>query len=231
MDIFSLPIIQQVFFWVFLGLFVVASILHLIYSFRENAKLRRWTKPFCLLFLGAAICAMRPDAYLIYIGAWLGCIGDTLLIKKKKKFFIMGASSFLLGHLCYIAHTILFLQNAGIMQWWGPLIVVGVGIVIVIIAIFPLRDFVTKNIGLAVAGAFYVTALLLLLGIAVTAVACGYWKFFIVMAIGALLFIGSDTLLSFTIFRHDIKRKDFYIMLSYLLAELGVLFGLALSVL
>ena len=66
---------------------------------------------------------------------------------------------------------------------------------------------------------------------AIVAMSFGYWRFYAVMTVGALLFIVSDTLLSFTIFRHDIKRKDFYIMLSYLLAELGVLFGMALTVL
>ena len=231
MNIFELPVIQQVFFWIFLALFAGVSVSHLVFSYKENKKLRRITKPFCLLFLGAAMAAIRPDAYLIYIGAWLGCAGDTLLIKKSKKFLLLGATSFFLGHLCYIAHTILFLQAAGGFPWWGILVTVGVGLGIALIGFFPLRDFVTKNFVLGAGMALYVSALLLVFGMSIVAMTFGYWRFYAVTAVGAVLFIGSDTLLSFTIFRHDIKRKDFYIMISYLLAELGVLFGLALTVL
>jgi len=44
---------------------------------------------------------------------------------------------------------------------------------------------------------------------------------------GALFFIISDTTIAYTYFYRDIKRRDFYIMIPYLLAELGLVLGLA----
>lgn len=41
----------------------------------------------------------------------------------------------------------------------------------------------------------------------------------ILIFIGVIIFILSDSILSFTTFILDIKRRDFYIMLTYLIAQ------------
>ena len=52
----------------------------------------------------------------------------------------------------------------------------------------------------------------------------------IFMAAGYLLFFVSDCTLIFTTYIKDIKRRDFPIMLTYLLGEFGIVFGLILAI-
>ena len=86
--------------YIFLGLFVVASVLQLAFAFIENQKLRRKEKICCMMMLGLAAVFAFPDQPLIYVGAFLGMIGDWCVLRKKT--FNIGVVSFFLGHLAYI---------------------------------------------------------------------------------------------------------------------------------
>lgn len=225
----QLSLAQKILFWVFIGLFAICAIFHLVVSFQEKARLRRISKPFLLLFLGAAIATIAPKQYLIYLGAFFGFLGDTLLIKKTKQFLLAGLVSFFLGHLCYIATLIVLFVQKGILPYWAYIMIGGAYIVGVILLYFPMRDVTNKNKVLGFGGGVYLTTLLTLLACSILGLALEVSDYLALALIGTVFFIGSDTLLVVTLFRHEVKRKDFYIMLTYLLAEMGLLFGLALS--
>ncbi len=223
--------IQRIFFYIFIGLFAAVSIFHLVVSFLENRKLRRISKPFCLIFLGLAAVSVRPaDGWPIYVGAFLGAIGDIFLIKKDKMNLIIGCTSFFLGHLCYIGSMLTTLYKAGIMPWWGYLVTLGCYLVVVLICLKPMQHVATGNKLLGTGIAIYFSSLIALLGTSVALATLAPTPYYALCVAGAVLFILSDTVLIFTIFRHGIKRKDFYIMLTYLAAECLIILTLTLTV-
>ncbi len=220
---------QRIFFYVFIGLFAAVSIFHLVVSFLENRKLRRISKPFCLIFLGLASVCVRPtDGWPIYLGAFFGAVGDIFLIKKDKVNLVIGCTSFFLGHICYIGYMLTILYKANIMPWWGYLVAFGSYLVVVGICIKPMIHVATGNKFLGVGMSIYFGSLLASLGTSVGLATLGPSNLYALCVAGALLFILSDTVLIFTIFRHGIKRKDFYIMLTYLAAECLIILTLTL---
>lgn len=209
------------------AVFGVYSIVHLVFCFLENEKLRKITKPFCLIILGIAALVAKPDCPLIYAGAFLGAIGDIFLINKKNLlFFLSGTVFFISGHICYFAEIMMLLTSLGGMtiEYWFYLILFG----ILLLLTFGLYPIDKKLAGVAtLAGNFYMPFLVVLLisGIVLAVNVNPSWAG-ISVAAGYLMFFASDTTLIYTTFVKDVRRRDFYIMLTYLLGEFGIVFGL-----
>lgn len=214
----SISDVQRIFFWIFMGLFIAASLFHLTVAFLEKNKLRRISKSFCLLFLGLSAVCVRPTAWPIYLGAFFGALGDLFLIKKDKTHLVCGTTSFLFGHICYIGYMLTILYESGIMPWWGYLVAFGAYLLVVVFLIKPMLYVVNGNKMLGPGLAVYAGALVALLGSSLALCSLSN-HMYVLTSVGALLFIISDIVLIFTLFRHDIKRRDFYIMLSYLAAQ------------
>lgn len=212
---------------VFLSLFGIISVIQIVFCFLELEKYRKITKPFCVLFLGIAAAFLLPNYPLIYVGAFLGVIGDIFLIKKEKfPLFATGAVFFTAGHACYFAQMVRLLPYA--IPWYCYLIL-AIVLVGFTIGFYPItkRTFGTK----ALCGNFYVTLLFVMLALSIAftvscktpsgaSIICGY-----------ICFIVSDGILIFTTFVKDIKRRDFYIMSTYLIAELLIVGGFILFLL
>lgn len=209
---------------VFLILFGVASLANLFFCYLENEKWRYITKPLCLLFLAIAAILFAPKQPLIYVGAFCGLIGDIFLLKKKNKvLFTIGGVSFLAGHIIYVIEAISLLSYK--IPWFYYLIVVGV-LVALSISLIPLyKKFLGKFTPFAI---FYLTLLLLNAAMGLMLIIDNPSKPLtgILYMVGYLLFFVSDNIIVYTLFIRDIKRRDFYIMLSYLTAELLIVFGL-----
>ena len=88
--------------YLFLVLFFLFSILHLISSWKDDAQNRKKTKPFLLilLLLYYLSAAHHKDIFLILalLTSWLG---DVLLIPKGHHWFAAGGISFLLSHVFF----------------------------------------------------------------------------------------------------------------------------------
>lgn len=212
---------------VLFAVFGAYSIAHLVFCFLEKEKLRKITKPFCLVLLGIAALVAKPDLPLIYIGAFLGAIGDIFLINKKKMlFFLTGTFFFISGHGCYFAQIMMHLANlAGVVLPFWAYIILFASLLILTFALYPLDK---KLAGIAtLAGNFYMPFLVVLLisGIFLAIKVNPCWAG-ISVAAGYILFFGSDATLIYTTFVKDVRRRDFYIMLTYLLGEFGIVFGL-----
>ena len=106
-------------------------------------------------------------------------------------------------------------------QYW-----IFVGIAVVILAVgYPLLHKAIKTPGLAAGGVLYFASIALDLVAAILALVSkmqpvGYFNL-----AGMLFFCISDTYLVKTLFIKDDKRRDFYIMGTYLLAQVLILFG------
>ena len=209
---------------VFLVLFGVASLTNIFCAYFENEKWRKISKPFCMLFLGIAAIVFAPDKPLIYIGVFLGLIGDIAMIwKNKKTSLLIGTLSFIAGHVLYLVQGILLLTYT--IPWYVYLIVVAI-ILVLIVCLYRIAYKAVGNLGIV--GIIYMSFLLVCfsLGIALIINNTSHPITGIFFSVGYLLFFSSDSLIVYTLFVKDIKRRDFYIMLPYLLAQFFIVFGL-----
>lgn len=213
---------------VFLSLFLLFGIIQLVFAFLMHEKGRMITKPFCVLFLALAVCLFLPDHPLIYVAAFLGAVGDLLLLFKSEKIFSVGVLSFFVGHLLYYAEILFVFLGEELLPWWSYLLFVLAVLLLAPILIFPLGKFIKNRLTLF-GGAFY--AGLLLTGVIIVSVAISrrpaselYLTLF-----GYLFFIVSDAILIKTRYERDFPRRDFPIMLFYLLAQLLIVGGFLLS--
>lgn len=213
-------------FYVFLGLFLLISIIHLVFCFKEMEKWRKITKPFCVIILAIAIAFASPTQYLIYIGLLFGVIGDICLIKKHKVWpFVSGVIAFFLNHICFIAEAIRLCYPVNYFLYF-------------FLGFFPIifclgGYFVFKKIiregrltfGASVYGAFLTLDFLTMFVLAISR----HSIFLAVASCGGLSFIVSDIYLCYTLFVKDKKRRDFFIMASYLLAQALIALGLVFT--
>ena len=212
--------------YIFLGLFLLASILQLAFAFIENQRLRRREKIFCMMMLGCAAVFALPNHPLIYIGAFLGMLGDLFVLRKKT--FNLGVVSFFLGHLCYIFECMFMIIGEHNIGWTNHIIFV-VTYIVVALAMYGFckhaKNHTTQN---KIAQSLYFSILAVYIPVFSLAMArVGSYMF--LSLIGSLVFIISDSILVVTHFGYKFKRYDFYIMLTYLIAEFLIVSGFVLT--
>ena len=225
MKIMKYPILV----YVFLGLFVVASILQLAFAFIENQKLRRKEKILCMMMLGIAAIFAFPNHPLIYIGAFLGMIGDWCVLRKKT--FNVGVVAFFLGHLAYIFECMFMIIGEDNIRWFNHASFVMTYIVVALFMFAMCRKFAKRHTMLNnFAQSFYFAILAVYIPVFTFAVV-KVGSFMFLSLIGSVVFIISDSILVVTHFGRKFKRYDFYIMLTYLLAEFLIVSGFVLTLL
>ena len=198
------------------GVFVICAIIQLVFAFLEKEKYRRIEKPFCLLSLAVFALVCLPNKPLIYVGAIFGMIGDILVIIKDKKYFSWGVLSFFFGHICYIVQLILFManKNTDLYFYFIPVICF---VIFYIALFFPFKKFakhIPEQLGMAL---YYATLFTLLPFTIVSFINIGSYMFLGI--IGAFFFVISDLIILYTKYIKKFKRYDFYIMLTYLIAQ------------
>ncbi len=104
--------------YVFFGLFVLVSAVHLWDSWRDNARRRAYTKPFLLILLLCFYCCAAPKISWVLVAAlatsWLG---DVLLIPKGTKWFVSGGISFLISHILFILVYVPQVKRECVLLW------------------------------------------------------------------------------------------------------------------
>ncbi len=209
-----------------LSLLVAVTLLHLFFCFKENERGRHWSKLFIMPLLAFSLFALTSREIPLYIGILFGWIGDIFLIfKKRSKWFLFfGLIAFFLGHALYIAEIVRLFSFR--LPWFVYLIVGGIGLVFVTMG----YRLVHERMGrMAIPASFYAFTLMILATSAFT-LCLNYWFFLgpVFVLLGALAFILSDFLIAYTYFYRDIRRRDFFIMIPYVLAEAGITIGIAL---
>ncbi len=216
---------------ILLILFFISSFVHLYFAFKEDEVNRSVTKVIPMIILIIFIFSVNHTAWPIYIGALCGLIGDSLLLNKKNlNFFLFGTLIFLLGHLLYLSYFI-YCNFTYFVSLYYVYIIAFVVFIIAFILIYRIKAKMNKVIKFI--GSFYMSLLLfnLTLGIAslFNSNICIYSSIF--FTLGYILFILSDSILVYTMFIKDIKRRDFYIMFLYLFSQLLIVFSLIITIL
>ncbi len=223
---------QFISFLIFSSLFAICSLFNIMCGFFEKEKARRISKPFCLIFLGIAAAIALPHSFLIYCGCFFGSIGDFLLLyKSNKKCLVSGLSSFLLGHFCYIGQSIVYLANEGYLEWWSYLVMAAFYILTALLVIAPIWGLTKHSRLFTISGTFYCSTLIAVIASGALGLYFLGPEWYIFVMCGGIFFFASDLILTSTIFRHDFPRRDFYIMLTYLLGEAGIVFGMVFTLL
>ena len=209
----------------FFVLFLAVSALELVFCFRELERPRKITKPFCVLLLALAFLFARPEAYLVYVGLVLGAIGDLLLVFKHKVWtFVGGTLAFLFGHICYCVAYLRLLPSIGIPVYAAVFVCF---VLVPIAAFFALRKAI-KTPGLFAGGIVYFSFIVLDFALSIVALCVMKNPILWLNVVGMSIFLVSDVYLVKTLFVKDDKRRDFYIMSTYLVAQCLLALGFVL---
>ncbi len=194
-------------------IFTLFSLGHLCTCFLEWETPRKITKVMVVPLLIFGLTLTKTWNPFVLAGLVFGWLGDILLIwPDRKKCFLIGAFFFLLGHFSYICASLqLFLSGNTLRDipahiWLLWMIA---AVTLMTIAIRKLY----KHIGIfACVGAGYFSVVLAALLLSL--LARQY-----LLASAFLVFLVSDSTLSVCQFAKHMKRENFYIMLTYILAQ------------
>lgn len=210
-----------------LVLLAIATVWHLVDSWKDDSKKRKRTKPFLLLFiLLYYILSADTLSVLLIVALLTSWLGDVLLMPHGNKWFVMGGISFMFTHILFILVYAKQVSFASVL--WGAVIPVALlyyGISAWIIRsltpstpkmmLFPMYVYLLCN------STMNVFAFMQML----SSKSAGS----VVAFIGAILFFISDCTL-FLVRYHKNKdivfRRHFTVMLSYVLGELLITQGI-----
>ena len=212
--------------YVFLGLYIAVSTVHLVHSWQDNSRLRAKTKAFLLFFLILFyLFSARDFSWFLLAALVTSWIGDILLIFKGHGWFTLGGVSFLLSHFFFI---LTYLDNIAweTVPW---LIIVPIGLLYFFIAFriiraltptTPHRMIVPMYLYLLANSTMNLFALMQLF------TQKNVWG--LIAFLGALLFFVSDCTLFLVRYHKNrllIFKRHFTVMLTYLLGELLIVIG------
>ena len=205
--------------------FVVAAVFAVgdwIAKARASRALEYLCKPATLVALIAAAGLLDPAADAQTRRAWFvaalifSLTGDVLLMLPRD-LFVPGLAAFLVGHLCYVA------------GFWthGPTgLALAIAVVVVTALVAPLGRRILTAIArarqpseLRVAVAVYMVVISAMLA---TALATGN----VLAAVGATLFVASDSMIAWDRFVHPFARAPVAIMVTYHLGQAGLVASL-----
>ena len=208
------------------------SMLHLTSCYLRLDEIRKPTKVFLvpfILLLHLMIAWFRFP--FVVVGLVLGWIGDILLIPKNNKLcFVLGGCFFLVGHGFYIAAAF----KAGLPQAAfasrpaAAIIACAFALALAVAAYCSLYKKIPVK--MRAPAALYLTALASMAGtMLVSAVGMKPGVAPVLMGGGGLLFALSDYLLGSGLVRaYRIRNNRLWVMLTYILAQLGIALGFAL---
>ena len=211
---------NPILFFVLAGLFLVFAILQLVFAFIENKKLRAITKPFCSLLLGLLFLAVDPALYLLTIAFSCSCIGDIFfLFKEHHKLIVLGTFFFFLGHLLFIGKYLMISSSFSL-----PYILVLLSILAILFVLLYLNvRKIETNRANRIGAPLYFATLLVHWGSSLYATIRVGILFFCL--IGASFFLFSDILIVYHKKVKPLKKRDFFVMSTYLVALVFLTIG------
>ena len=213
--------------YVFLELFLVASLLQFIFAFTENQRFRRKEKFLCMLTLGLAAAFALPNHPLIFVGAFLGMFGDICVLRKRT--FNLGVVCFFLAHLAYIFESLFMIVGEDNIRWFHHVIFILTYVVIALAMFSVCKRDKTHSMINKIAQSLYFAILGVYIPVFAVAISV-VGSYMYLSLIGSIVFIVSDCILVYTHYGHKFKRYDFYIMLTYLIAEALIISGFVLTI-
>lgn len=211
----------------FLGLFLLVSVLHLTESWKDHTKGRAITKPFLLILLACFYMTAAEKPSYLMLGALLtSWLGDVLLIFRGHGWFIIGGTSFTVSHILLMTVYFSFIDFQKV-SWMLilPVFLLYFGISVYVMK--KIRESTPKLLFLPMWGYLLVNGIMNLFALMVL---CTYRNFgAVVLYVGAVLFFTSDCILFLVRYYKNkdlIYKKHFMVMLTYLGAEFLITLGI-----
>ena len=201
------------------ALFAVAALTDWHAVFHGNKRLETIAKPATLVAL--ILVALTLDATDSSAGGWLlfalalGLLGDVMLLSDSVSRFKAGLAAFLVGHLGYL----LCFSELGLPRPAWSWAVFGVLLVTVVLT----RDVTpsTYRSGGVALGGPVVLYTLVIAGMLILAWFTGDW----LIALGATVFVTSDSILSINRFVRPLPQAKVAIMVTYHLGQALIVAG------
>jgi len=209
---------------VFAALFFCDAVLHLIACYRRYPKLRTVTKALLMPLLCALyVFSVREPRLLVVAALVFGWIGDVfLLFKNGRLFMLLGICAFALGHVFYIGaflsehpsfHVLMLIPVALCVVW----------MMFVLKKLIPYAPRSLRKPG------FLYALLLSWTGLSALYLLLLTQKLpYLVAFLGGLFFMVSDTILTGQQYRKETKHGNFYVMLTYIIAQSLLVLGFVL---
>lgn len=207
--------------------FFVISLVHLFQGLLEKHKAANFTKILLmpLLILAVFLSGKFKSGYGLYVISALifATLGDKFLIKPvSKKNFLKGVLSFFLGHVFFLLCLIPLSEFWTLPSWLVIIFVLLYGGIIV-------GSYMVLGTPKGFRGfaAVVYTAMLSLMNFTCLS------SFFTnqstsstILLIGSFIFMISDSVLGYTLFKRDFPKSRFIIMFTYICAEFLLTYGL-----
>lgn len=213
-------------FGIFISLYALSCIFHLVFCFLENEKLRVWSKCFCMGLLAVAIIFLIPNHPLVYLSVILGFVGDLFLLKKDNYLYLsVGATSFAAMHginMYIICSYLSYSVN------WSVFVISLIGLITFIAYGKLTKRKVHPIVRKGALGYFFlllfsaIISLLLLID--------SFSTGSILIFAGYLFFLSSDICLVIFNYVHHVKRKHFWVMSTYLTAQTLIYIGMIILI-
>lgn len=150
----------------------------------------------------------------------LSTLGDILLIFDGRPFFILGLLSFLLAHVSYV---LIFRSRVGTIKLDFYIVLCSL---FILSYYFFFMKFLWPHLGaMRIPVLAYALVISVMLWMALQLLR-GTSSFRWHIVLGALFFVVSDSLLSIQLFYSSFELAHFYVMLTYLLAQFLLVFGI-----
>ena len=206
---------------IILGVYALTGIIHEVSAIRFWEKTRKFTKaalmPVLLVYYSVTANNLLAAAFIAIILSWLG---DIFLIRKDEpKFFRLGLIAFLLSHVFYIV-TLVFITHS----FHIPALIASICVALAAEIFLPK----IINPPKAMRGAVIVYGLVILamsvyaLQYMLSGVSLGS----VLLFAGSIVFIFSDTLMTYLAFGKKPKYFNAITMLPYIIAQGLIVFGL-----
>ena len=203
--------------WLFLGLAAGSG----IWVLGVQNGLSTWdglpnTPLTTLLFLTAAAIRREVAAryqWSVVAGLGFSALGDAFLMQRPD-FFMAGLGSFLVAHLCYV------LAFTSDVRWMGHKVPFGAWAVVGIVLVTILWSGVGGSLRIPVV--FYAVALLAMAAQAASRALTKRDTATLLAAVGAGLFVVSDSVLAFQRFRHPMVWGHVLVLGTYFAAQGGI---------
>lgn len=157
----------------------------------------------------------KRDAGILALGLGFSTLGDVLL-DLSPRYFVFGLCAFLATHLTYI---VLFLRNRARPFKGDPVRIGAAGLVL--LASTALSAWIVPSVGaLAVPVIVYICAITAMVVLAILGRFRSPW-----MAVGAVLFLISDSLLAINKFKTPLPLRDVLVWSTYYLGQCGIALG------
>ena len=211
----------------YLSIYLVISAIYLLITAFNQEEMVRVVKPFLLPILLVAVYYTEnfSTKKILLTALTFSWIGDVILLfaDRGEIYFILGLVAFLLSHIFYI---VLFNKQT-ISKTISNKLSFGAGIGLIVIYFSMMITTLGPKLGsLTVPVVIYAIVISTMLYFALK----GSFQWEAIpyhsVLIGALLFISSDSILAFNKFYEPIPAASLLIMVTYLLAQYGIVKGI-----